>query len=235
MAQKRRPHGGPAVTTVTNLLLAAIAAGLFFALNATRAQTLAASSAGAGAVYRGRDPGSVALVCVVSWDSSRCGEIVETLRERGAGMTFAVGAEFAAGRPELLREMREAGQDIALCCGEEAKNDLSAAAEELSRASELVYAACGVRPRAFVCGRDTGTAACRAAKALGLMVVAGSFDIVCLRGTAAEIAARARTVRGGDIAILAPTAALAEALPRILEYYSGMGLTAASLSGTIYD
>ena len=236
MAFKRKLPGRTAGAVITNLLLAAIAAGLFLALNSPGAQTLAASSpAGPGTVYRGRDERRVSLVCVVSWNASACESILGTLSRQGGSMTFAVGAEFAAENPELLRKMRETGQDIALCCEGDAKNDLGAAAEELRRTLQLVSGACGAAPRAFVCGKDTDAAACRAARALGLTVVAGSCDLVCVRGTAAEIAARAKTVRGGDVAVCAPTAAFAEALPRILEYYSGMGLTAASLSGTIYD
>ena len=40
---------------------------------------------------------------------------------------------------------------------------------------------------------------------------------------------------GGDILLAEPTAAFSKALPYILDYISGKGLTAGSVSGTIYD
>lgn len=234
MTCEKRPLRGALGTIATDLLLAAIAAGLFLALEAS-GRTALAASAGLGTVYRGKSESRAALVCVVSWNASACGAILDTLREHGAGMTFAVSAEFAAENPLLLQRMRAEGHEIALSCGNETENDLGAAAEELSRAARLVERACGARPGAFVCTGGTESAACRAARGLGLTVVAGSRDLVCLRGTAEAVAARAKLVRGGDIALCAPTAAFSEGLPGILEYYSRMGLTAAPLSGTIYD
>ncbi len=223
-------------TIATDLLLAAIAAGLFLALNASGRKALAVSAGvGFGTVYRGSSENGAALVCVVSWDASACGAILDTLRENGAAMTFAVSAGFAEKNPELLQRICAEGHEIALCCGTGEQKGPEAVKKELSRAALLVEKSCGVRPAAFILGGDTDRAACRAARDLGLALVAGSRDLVCLRGTADDIAARAKLVRGGDIALCAPTASFSAALPAILEYYSLMGLTAAPLSGTIYN
>ena len=56
------------------------------------------------------------------------------------------------------------------------------------------------------------------------------------KATAKQIAeSAAGSACGGSIVLCDPTAALAEALPSILEYYSAMGLTTSTVSGTIYD
>ena len=50
-----------------------------------------------------------------------------------------------------------------------------------------------------------------------------------------NIRAKVVEYNGGDILLAEPTAAFSKALPYILDYISGKGLTAGSVSGTIYD
>ncbi|MBR6007442.1 MAG: hypothetical protein IK064_07410, partial [Clostridia bacterium] len=107
--------------------------------------------------------------------------------------------------------------------------------EKLMSAAAVIERAGGTAPGIVICSQG-GETARRTAASLGMTAVAGSVDLVCLRGSAAEIEARALDfVSGGDIVICAPTAAFAAAFSRILEYYSALGLTTSTVSGTIYD
>lgn len=224
---------------LTDLALAALAAGLFFALCAADSAAsapgrgrLAAASVNA-AVYRGQSRGRAALLCTVGWNAASMETILQTLDESGARITFAVTARWAEQNPRLLEKIGAGGHEIAVMADAYGSVETEA---ELQRAVGAIEAACGARPTLFYCGDEYTPAKRRAAKALGLIPVVGTLDLICIRGSAEDIFRRAAgNTKAGDIAVCTPTAAFSDALPRILEYYSGMGLTAATVSGTIYD
>ena len=211
----------------TNFSLAALAGLLFAALGLlSRADTAGAEALPAfGAVYTGRG-GCVSLVVHMEWDAQAAEGILETAREHGAGLTFALP-------PNVLERNVRLARSILLCGCELAVTGESA--EEIARSVRLIEGL-GGRTRVFLRTRGADPAAERAARSLGLTVVSGSRDLLCLRGSGAELAERAAaSTRGGDIVLCAPTAAFADALPYILRDFKGMGLTAVTVSGTIYD
>lgn len=95
----------------------------------------------------------------------------------------------------------------------------------------------GGRPDGFInCGSRASGVSNRAAGRLGLTTVLCTLDLVCTKGSAEDIFKRTEgNTNGGDILLAEPTAAFSKALPYILDYISGKGLTAGSVSGTIYD
>lgn len=227
-----------------NALLLAIALGLFLALG-LREGGSAPVNAGppaipeglsvSTAVYRGRRGSDAALLIAASWDASALDGILRTLERAKSKVTFAVNADFALEDPRTLMDIAAAGHEIAVCA--EAGYEEKSAAElkaELERAADLTEGVLGRRPELVYAGMSDKL--CRAARAAGLSAVRGSIDLICERGTPAELLARARgNISGGDIVICAPTAAFEAALADILNYFSSVGLTAATVSGIIYD
>ena len=239
-------------TAGANALLLAIALGLFLALGLRSGAAAQASSAprplggmhADSEVYKGKKGGKAALLIAVSWNASSLPALLDELGSRGAQATFALSPSFVREEPEMLRRIAAEGHEAALAAdGTGAvwgENGGAAGAERgsvraaLEEAARTVRSVCGQAPRLLFTGGDD--ALCRAAKALSLTAVRGSVDLICERGSAEEIASRAvGNISGGDIAVCAPTAAFAGAIGDILDYFSVSGLTAATVSGTIYD
>lgn len=234
-----------AKTAAANALLFAIALGLFLALGLKDGDSASAASAVPlgfteglrvnTAVYRGKKGANAALLIAAGWDAAAIENIAETLEKSNLRATFALSLDAMAARPELASRLERAGHEIAVSAvrGTEDKpfDELKA---ELSEAVRLIEAAAGERPKLLYAGRSDALA--RAAGRLELTAVRGSIDLICERGNAGEILRRARgNISGGDIVVCAPTAAFSEALSDILEYFSLSGLTAATVSSTIYD
>ena len=230
-------------SAAVNALLAAIALGLFLALGRRGGAAVKASAplrglsafASDSAVYRGKNTGKASLLIAVSWDASAVTTILDRLEERGAKATFALGESFAHKNGETVRLIAARGHELALMAeGDAEKRNAAELRAELERTCALIEGASGVRPElVFAGGSDK---LCRAANALGRTAVRGSIDLVCERGTAKELLLRARgNISGGDIVVCAPTAAFSAAVSDILEYFCSVGLTAATVSGTIYD
>ena len=230
-------------SAAVNAMLAAIALGLFLALGRRGGVAAKASAAPLGAirlasdsaVYRDKKGGNASLLIAVSWDASALPSILERLEERGAKATFALSGSFVRENGALVKLIAERGHELALMAEQDAENrsaeELKA---ELERTSALIEGASGVKPRTVFAGGSDKL--CRAANALGQTAVKGSIDLVCERGTASELILRAKgNISGGDIVVCAPTAAFSVAVSDILEYFCSAGLTAATVSGTIYD
>lgn len=235
-------------TAGANALLLAIALGLFLALGLRSGAAAQASSAprplggmhADSEVYKGKKGGKAALLIVVSWNASSLPALLDELGSRGAKATFALSPSFVREEPKMLRRIAAEGHEAALAADGTGAVWGAAGAESgsaraaLEEAARTVRSVCGQAPRLLFTGGDD--ALCRAAKALSLTAVRGSVDLICERGSAEEIASRAvGNISSGDIAVCAPTAAFAGAIGDILDYFSVSGLTAATVSGTIYD
>lgn len=219
--------------------IALIAAGLFLSLSASnraaagvpRGTAAVFAPNGQGSVYLGRAKDCAAFVCTLSWNAAGTEKLLALLEEAGAHITFAVTRRWAEENRETLERISSAGNEIALAAeGREYAETLN----ELECAAKLVESAAGTRPSLLILGDSPAER--RAARSLSLIPVRGTIDLLCARGSAEELSSRARTsVRGGDIVLVSPTAAFAEAAADILGYYSSMGLTLTTVSGTIYD
>lgn len=234
MNENRKQRFGHIVKiAASNAILIAIALGLFAALG-LRASGAAAVSA-ISAVYRGQRGSRAAILISASWDASALEELADTLERANSRATFAFSKSAAEGKTALLARLAASGNELAVMAeqgGEE--KTAEALSEELEYTADLIERACGVRPKLAYVGRSDREV--RTARALSLIAVRGSIDLLCERGSGEQITSRARgNISGGDIVVCAPTAAFSEAFSDILEYFSRSGLTAATVSGTIYD
>ncbi len=227
-----------------NALLFAIALALFFALGLREGGSVRAGASplgfasgrgGNSAVYRGRSSGRAALLIPVSWESSALTDILAALEGANARATFALSGSFAEKNAVFIKKIADMGHEIALMA-EQGADELAFAELKSGLQSTLLLIEniLGKRPEVMFTGRSERSI--RAAAALSLTAVEGSLDLVCERGDAGQLLSRARgNISQGDIVICAPTAAFAEAAAGILNYFSDSGLTAATVSGTMYD
>ena len=228
-----------------NALLFAIALGLFLSLGLRDGGAASAASAAPlgfteglrvnTAVYKGKKGAKTALLIAAGWEASALENIAETLEKSNCRATVALSLEAMAAKPELVSRLVRAGHEVAVSAGLGAEDKpFAELMAELSEAVRIIEASAGRRPTLLYAGRSDQLP--RAARRLELTAVRGSIDLICERGGANEILSRARgNISGGDIVVCAPTAAFSEVLSDILEYFLISGLTAATVSGTIYD
>ena len=170
---------------VTNLLLLLLIAGLY--LGTTQPQTISVSAP----VYRGQAEGKIALQFAVSWDAGALEDILDTLEENHARVTFALSGEWAARNPALARRMAQDGHELATmgyAVGQDGR--LSWVQEDVERSLEAIEAAAGVKPTLYYSGGRSVTVSGRVAHKLGLTQVLCTADLLCARGVAADILAR---------------------------------------------
>lgn len=222
---------------VNVLILLVIA--LVYVVTGTRLGDDAISALSSGAVYRGRANGAVAVSCVVSWDAKSMTQILDTLSEDGARITFYVSGKWAKSHAATLMRMQQDGHEIGtvgyapFLDGDAAlvRKDVQAAASAIERIT-------GARVESYHSGLRDRAVSEQAARALGMTHVAATADLQSGRGTAADIVARAcEQAFDGSILMIRPTAAAAEALPGLLESIREMGYRPATvdevLKGTI--
>lgn len=218
-----------------DLALAAIVVSLFVSLSLlggnAAAQPDSSAVFGRGAVYSGRNTGKLGFCCTAGWNAAAIDDMLAVFQKNGVTVTFALGLDAVTAAPELVRRLTAAGHEIAVLAGDDAKT----VKRDAERTAQIVESIGAGRPKLLVFTGEN-PAARRAANALGMTAVAGSTRLITVRGTAKQIAdSAAGSACGGSIVLCDPTAALAEALPSILEYYSAMGLTTSTVSGTIYN
>ena len=205
---------------VTNLLLLLLIAGLY--VGTAQPQTISVSAP----VYRGQAEGKIALQFAVSWDAGALEEILDTLEENHARVTFALSGEWAARNPALARRMAQDGHELATmgyAAGQDGR--LSWVQEDVERSLEAIEAAAGVKPTLYYSGGRSVTVSGRAAHKLGLTQILCTADLLCARGGAADILARLpQEPIPGSILLLQPTQAAGEALSGILTALREKGL-----------
>lgn len=222
---------------LVNTVLAAIILGLYFALSLShRAQPASVSGF---PIYHGNNRKCVAIECAVTWDAAALDEILAVLEERGVRITFAVSGEWVERSPAMLKKIAAQGHEIATMGYAPSKDGgVDFVLKDIQKSLDCIESVLGAAavPTVYYCGSRASGVSNRAAGRLGLTTVLCTLDLVCTKGSAENIFKRTEgNTNGGDILLAEPTAAFSKALPYILDYISGKGLTAGSVSGTIYD
>lgn len=213
--------------TLINLMLLLLIAALYCVTSRPDAVTAMAALSGAP-VYRGHAEGRIALQFAVSWNAAAVEDILDTLAETGNTVTFAVSGEWARNNEALLCRMAGEGHELAVM-GDAPHEDGSTAflVQDIRAALNAVENAVGICPKLYYSGtRDIANSA-RAAKKLKLTHVLATKDLRCASGSAADIVSRALNApAAGNILLLQPTAAAAEALPLLIDGLQRKGLEA---------
>lgn len=217
-----------------NLSLAAIILGMYFVLIFPYTHYTAAS---AFPIYKGNRKDRVALQCAVSWDAAALEPILDTLAEKNVKITFTVSGEWAQRNRSILKRMADEGHEIAtMGFSPEKSGSLNFIKNDIKKSLDLIKEITGLSPELYYCGTRNTKKAARAAESLGLKCVMCTVDLVCSKGSASDILQRiSGNTNGGDIVLVSPTAAFSESLSDILDYFASAGLTASTISGTIYS
>lgn len=214
---------------VTNILLILLIVGLY--VGTAQPQTMRVMAP----VYRGSAEDSVALQFTVSWSAAALPAILDTLKEQGTRATFALSGEWAAANPDLARRMAEEGHELAtMGYAPEADGRLSWVQADVEASLAAIEGAAGVRPVLYYSGSRSLSISGRAAKKLELTQVLCTVDLLCARGSAADILKRVSdTPIPGSIMLLQPTGAAAEALPDILRVLDEKGIKPTTTSAVL--
>lgn len=224
-------RGGCLYTILTNAFLAAVILLLYTATQ----QGGALRAVPAAAVYRGAECEKIALQFSVGWNAAAISGIMDTLKQKDAKVTFAVSGEWAADNPDTLRRMVSDGHEIAtLGSHPDMDGRLSWVVEDVRRSLGVIESLCKERPKLYYAGGRSQTVSARAAQKLGIKNVACTIDLLCAKGSAADILSRLpKEPIGGSIILLQPTSACAEALEGILAALEEKGLPATFTSDVL--
>jgi peptidoglycan/xylan/chitin deacetylase (PgdA/CDA1 family) len=163
-----------------------------------------------GANFNGAPPGTrtLALTYDDGPNDPYTGQLLEVLNKHGVKATFFLLGQFVSARPELARAVVEAGHAVG-SHGYTHRNLIFVSSAELrrqlERASQVIEAATGVRPKLFrppFGGRRPGTFS--AVREFGMVPV--MWRVTCYDWSARShqsIVARAVSgIRGGDVILL---------------------------------
>lgn len=217
-----------------NILIALIVVGLYM-LSVSYGTVGVMGRAYAVPIYRGNAEGRIALQCVVDWNASSLGDILDELREREVTITFLVSGEWAGENAETLEVMAEDGHEIGVL-GMRSDEDggFSWVRSDIEAASAAVISATGNVPTLYHPGGRRLDTSVRAADSLDMDAVMCTADLLCARGGSKEIIKRAlENAAEGSIIIVQPTAAFAEALPQLIQLYERKGLTPVSTTAVL--
>ena len=167
-------------------------------------------------IYRGAGE-DVALLCRLDYEAAALEDILQTLQTAQTRITFAVSAAWAAEHPQALAQLA-ASHELAVTGDTLADAKACKAAIEAAGGTALYYYGAPAR------------GASRIARKLGLLHVHGTADVLCARGSAEDIVARASNVASkGSILLTQPTRAFADALPGLLLELQTKGLRVAAV------
>lgn len=217
-----------------NILIAAIVLGLY-CLSTQSDSVGVLGRQYAVPVYRGYSDDSIAVMCSVEWNAASLEAILDTLSDSGQIVTFLVSGEWAENNPQTLIRMYADGHEIGVL-GMDPHEDgtISWVIDDVASSVASVERITGYRPTVYHPGSRELETSALAAHSLEMDAVMCTADLRCARGGSGEIMDRAlENASSGSIIKVQPTAAFAEALPRLLSLYSRKGLLLASASELI--
>ncbi len=222
---------------VNVLILLVIA--LIYVVTGTRIGDDAIAALSSGAVYRGRANGTVAIECVVSWEAASMTQILDTLKENDTRITFYISGKWAKSHARMLARMRDEGHEIGTVgYAPFLDGDAKLIRDDVAAAASVIERITGTQVQSYHSGLRDRAVSEQAARALGMLHVAATADLQTGRGEAEDIVERAcEQAFDGSILMIQPTAAAAEALPKLLESIREMGYRPATvgevLKGTV--
>lgn len=218
---------------VVNLFLAFIIVGLFVCL--TDPALHQSVNASGFPVYCGYDERCVALECAVTWDASALPDILDVLKQHDIRITFAVSGMWAENNPDLLREMKSLGHEIAtLGYAPDEDGTVDFVENDVAKSCDVIYNETGSIPSLYCLGSRNTAVSTVAASKCDLIPVKCTLDILCANGDCNDIIERiCANTNVGNILLVTPTNAFLNALPDILLFFENKGLTVSTVSSII--
>ncbi len=214
---------------------------IFFSVSAGKGKAIQTSNSEYnGTIYAGdKSSNKVSLMINVYWGTEYLKSMLATLEKHSIKTTFFVGGTWVKEEPELLKQMKAAGHEIAShgqTHKEHGKLDYSVNYSEIEKCHSIVKEVLGIDMELFAPpGGSYNKQTISAANTLGYKTIMWTRDTIDWRDKDANlIYNRAVTsMQGGDLILMHPTEKTAEALEKIIEYAKNHGFTLTTVSDTL--
>jgi len=190
-------------------------------------------------IYKGSAQDKASLMINVYWGTEYVDDMLATLKEKGVKTTFFVGGSWVRDNEEVFRRIVADGHEIGNHGFFHKDHDKINAArnrEEISSAHNLVKELTGVEMRLFAPPSGAfNDVTLEIAKELGYTTIMWSKDTIDWRDKDEELIFKRATknATGGDLVLMHPTKATAAVLGRIIDEWSGKGISVAPVSEVI--
>ena len=177
-------------------------------------------------IYAGdKSSNKVSLMINVYWGTEYLKSMLETLKKHNIKTTFFVGGSWAVENPDLLRQMHEAGHEIA-SHGYNHKEHGKLDYKQLLKIDMELFA-----PPGGSYNKNTVSAA----SDLGYKTIMWTRDTIDWRDHDTNLIYNRAVVgmQGGDLILMHPTANTAEALEKIIEYAKNHSFLLTTVSNTL--
>lgn len=198
------------------------------------------TSAVSGVYYNGdTSSNKVTLMINVYWGTEYLDEMLATLAEKDVKTTFFIGGTWAVLNEDYLNKIYQAGHEIAnhgYHHKDHDKLDEQGNLNEISTTHKIVKELLGVDMTLFAPpsgAYDKLTVSC--AESLGYHTIMWTRDTIDWRDHDAEVIYQRaiKKAKGGDLILMHPTEATAQALPRIIDYFQSNNFTLSTVSDNI--
>lgn len=198
------------------------------------------TSAVSGVYYNGdTSSNKVTLMINVYWGTEYLDDMLATLAEKDVKTTFFIGGTWAVLNEDYLNKIYQAGHEIAnhgYHHKDHDKLDEQGNLNEISTTHKIVKELLGVDMTLFAPpsgAYDKLTVSC--AESLGYHTIMWTRDTIDWRDHDAEVIYQRaiKKAKGGDLILMHPTEATAQALPRIVDYFQSNNFTLTTVSDNI--
>ena len=185
--------------------------------------------------------GGVSLMFNVYWGTEEVYRILDILKNRNARATFFIGGSWADDNVNCLRAIFDAGHEIGnhgYFHKDHDKISLEQNEKEIVNCNHFIKLSIGVTPTLFAppsgAYNDNTLAVC---KKLQMKTILWSRDTIDWRDkNAALIYTRAtKNIKSGELVLMHPMEATADALDDILKYYNAQSLSAITVSENLRE
>ena len=198
------------------------------------------TSAVSGVYYNGdTSSNKVTLMINVYWGTEYLDDMLATLAEKDVKTTFFIGGTWAVLNEDYLNKIYQAGHEIAnhgYHHKDHDKLDEQGNLNEISTTHKIIKELLALDMNLFAPpsgAYDKLTVSC--AESLGYHTIMWTRDTIDWRDHDAEVIYQRaiKKAKGGDLILMHPTEATAQALPRIIDYFQSNNFTLTTVSDNI--
>ena len=229
-----------AISIVSNIVIVGIISliSLFCFYNPTIAQNC--NTVINGCIYAGDlNSNKVSLMINVYWGSEWIEPILKILDEKQVKCTFFVGGTWVEQEPELLKNIYNAGHEVAshgYSHKEHEKLSLDQNLKEMQKTHDLVKQELGIDMTLFAPpGGSYNKHTVQASESMGYKTIMWTRDTIDWRDQDTSLIYKRATnnMNGGDLILMHPKEKTVEALPQIIEYAQNNGFIVTTVTDAI--
>lgn len=178
----------------------------------------------------------VALICNVVWGEEHLPEMLATLKEEKAKMTFFIGGQWAEKFPDLLKNVAQQGHEIGnhgYAHLHPTKVSLNKNIQEISKTEEIIYDITKVKTKLFHPPyREINDEVAAEVNKIGYKTIMSSVDTIDWQRPAAEVIVNrvSSKVHNGAIILMHPTEPTKKALPQMIKELKSQGYEIVTIS-----